>query len=473
MGTTNSSEKKSGNSAGAGSRGHPDNKPNSKNAPPQQQQPASTPKAQPKPLVIPAQQQSSTQPQTPRTAATTPQQPPTPKTPTSPPTPTANKPTPFANSAPAPPTEKAGKHDGGDEYRGAKFRETMTVEDFELLKVVGKGSFGKVMQVKKKDTGEIYAMKVLKKNVLVARKQVAHTQTERRVLEEIDHPFIVSLRFAFQTQDKLYMILDYFTGGELFFHLKSTGRFEESRAKFYAAQIVSSLECLHKHTIVYRDLKPENVLLDEDGNIKLTDFGLSKESVTGTALTHTFCGTPEYLAPEVIQSQGYGQAVDWWSLGTLLYEMLTGLPPFYNENLHVMYERILRQKLTFPNYLSDEAKDFLTGLLDRNPKTRLGGGDTDAVDVKKHPFFADINWDKLIRKEIKPPFKPQTTDGKTDTTYVDDEFKQETPKDTPVIASTLRSKVNFPDFTFAGGGGEMGTTPVGGETLLFGNGGGR
>lgn len=339
-----------------------------------------------------------------------------------------------------------------DMYSGARFNSTLHVDDFELLTVVGKGSFGKVMQVRKKDSGKIFAMKVLKKAQLIARKQVAHTQTERRVLEEIDHPFIVSLRFAFQTPDKLYMVLDYFNGGELFYHLKNSGRFPEERARFYAAEIVSALECLHKSNIVYRDLKPENVLLDDEGHIKLTDFGLSKESISSDVLTHTFCGTPEYLAPEVIHGTGYNQAVDWWSLGTLLYEMLTGLPPFYNENLHVMYEKIIRAKLTFPSYLSPNAKSFLAGLLDRNPKERLGGGPNEAEDVKKHPFFEGLDWDKLCKKEIPPPFKPQMTNGKMDTTYIDAEFKDETPKDTPVVTSTLHrpsKMLNFPDFTYS------------------------
>jgi len=191
------------------------------------------------------------------------------------------------------------------------------------------------------------------------------------------------------------------------------------------------------------------VLLDEDGHIRLTDFGLSKESISGNVLTHTFCGTPEYLAPEVIHGTGYSQAVDWWSLGTLSYEMLTGLPPFYNENLHVMYEKIIRAKLTFPPYLSANAKSFLTALLERNPKQRLGGGDNDAVDVKKHPFFENLDWAKLMKKDVTPPFKPTVTEGALDTTNIDDEFKQETPRDSPVMPSTLQSKVNFPNFTYS------------------------
>ena len=185
----------------------------------------------------------------------------------------------------------------GQDSFGETFRSTTTslsVDDFDLLKVIGKGSFGKVMQVRKRDNGKIYAMKVLKKEQLIARKQVAHTKTERKVLEEIHSPFIVALRYAFQTENKLYMILDYFTGGELFFHLKAEGRFSEERARFYAAEIVLALDILHQHTIAYRDLKPENVLLDTEGHVRLTDFGLSKEGITKTNLTHTFCGTPEY-----------------------------------------------------------------------------------------------------------------------------------------------------------------------------------
>jgi len=337
----------------------------------------------------------------------------------------------------------------GTGRNGVKLNPSLKPEDFELLQVVGKGSFGKVFQVRKKDTGQIYAMKVLKKEVLLKRKQVVHTQTERRILEGITHPFLVSLRFAFQTEDKLYMILDYFTGGELFFHLKSSGRFSEELARFYTAELTLALECLHKNTIVYRDIKPENVLLDEEGHIRLTDFGLSKESITGDTLTHTFCGTPEYLAPEVIHGAGYNKAVDWWSLGTLLYEMITGLPPFFNTNVHVMYEKIMRAPLTFPAYVSPEAQSLLTGLLQRNPAQRIGGGSRDAEELKEHPFFASINWTALENKEITPPFRPFTKDGATDTSNIDEEFKREAPTDTPMQPSALKSRVNFPDFSYA------------------------
>jgi len=334
-------------------------------------------------------------------------------------------------------------------FSNKKLGSGLTVDDFELLKVIGKGSFGKVMQVRKKDSKKIYAMKVLKKSTLVKRKQVAHTQTERKVMEEIDNPFIVGLRFAFQTSEKLYMVLDYFTGGELFFHLKNGGKFSEDRARFYAAEIAVALQGLHDHQIVYRDLKPENVLLDENGHIRLTDFGLSKEGITATKLTHTFCGTPEYLAPEVIHGQGYGTPVDWWSLGTLLFEMLTGLPPFYNQNLHAMYERIIRGKVAYPPDMSEKAQSLLNGLLEKNPKQRLGsnGG---LAEIKKHPFFAGLDFDKLTKKQIAPPFKPESKEGKLDVVNVDDEFKKETPKDTPVLVSTLKTQVDFPDFTYRG-----------------------
>lgn len=330
---------------------------------------------------------------------------------------------------------------------GSAMNTAVTMDDFDIIAVVGKGSYGKVMQVKKKDTGKVYAMKVLKKQMLVARKQVTHTQTERKVLELIDHPFLVSLRFAFQTPQKLYMVLDYFNGGELFFHLKHGGKFTEERAKFYAAEITLALQCLHENGIIYRDLKPENVLLDDDGHIRLTDFGLSKESIQGDELTHTFCGTPEYLAPEVIQGSWYSKPVDWWSMGTLLYEMLTGWPPFYNENLHVMYEKITRAPLTFPNDMSNEAKSLLTGLLHRDPRRRLGSN-KGMEDFANHPFFADINWHHLYEKKIPPPFVPTTSNGAASMDNVDDEFKEEAPQDTPATRSEI-TDINFQDFSFA------------------------
>eukprot|EP01105_Mastigella_eilhardi_P009139 TRINITY_DN2173_c0_g1_i4.p1 TRINITY_DN2173_c0_g1~~TRINITY_DN2173_c0_g1_i4.p1 ORF type:complete len:381 (-),score=98.71 TRINITY_DN2173_c0_g1_i4:720-1793(-) len=219
-------------------------------------------------------------------------------------------------------------------------KQKVCADDFQLMKVVGKGSFGKVLQVRKKDDGRIYAMKILKKANIVARKQVAHTLSEKLIMQQINHPFIVKLYFAFQTEDKLYMIMDFINGGELFYHLKKEGKFSESRVKLYAAEITMALKHLHEHDIVYRDLKPENILIDYEGHIKITDFGLSKQ-VAQEGSTSTFCGTPEYLAPEVLKGQSHSFPVDWWSLGTLVYEMLTGLPPFYSSNHHQMYQRIL------------------------------------------------------------------------------------------------------------------------------------
>jgi len=326
-------------------------------------------------------------------------------------------------------------------------------DDFELLTVIGKGSFGKVMQVKKKDDGKIYAMKVLRKEAIIARKQVAHTKAEKSILQKIQHPFIVKLNYAFQTKDKLYMILDFVNGGELFYHLKKEGRFPENRVKFYAAQIACAIAHLHSLGVVYRDLKPENILLDFEGNICITDFGLSKE-IKEAEGTHTFCGTPEYLAPEVLKGQGHGIAVDWWSLGTLIYEMLTGLPPFYSQNINIMYQKILNGELRFPSYVSPEAQSLLEGLLTRDVDKRLGstasGG---AANVRKHPFFKDIDWDKMERKELEPPFKPKVKNA-TEVTQIDTVFTQEKPSDSLVensLSDTMARENNFDGFTYVGG----------------------
>ena len=283
----------------------------------------------------------------------------------------------------------------------------VTVKDFELLKVVGRGNFGKVMQVRKIDTQRIYAMKVLRKDSVIAADAVKHTLSESSVLRRINHPFIVNLKYAFQTKDKLYMILDYLNGGELFFHLSNVDRFPESRAKMYAAEIVLALGYLHENQIVYRDLKPENLLLDMQGHVCVTDFGLVKEGLPYGQLTYTFCGSPEYLAPEILQAKGYGRAVDWWALGTFLYEMLEGLPPFYDDDISVMNCKILTQPLYFhPDHFSKESKDLLKGLLERDPNKRLGSSREGAEEIKRHPFFRDIDWDMLYHRKVEPEFKP-------------------------------------------------------------------
>ena len=228
-----------------------------------------------------------------------------------------------------------------------------------------------------------------------------------RILEKIDHPFIVNLRYAFQTQKKLYMVLEYVCGGDLFQHLSLVEVLSEERARFYAAEIYLALAFLHSHSIVYRDLKPENVLIDLEGHVKLTDFGLAKElqhkEHDEKECTKTFCGTDEYLAPELILRQSYGETVDWWALGILLYEMLTGWPPWSEDNRKILFDKILTEQLplSHPN-LSADAKDLLRKMLRKRPEDRIK-----PADVKKHPFFATMNFDKLLAKEIPPPFKPE------------------------------------------------------------------
>ena len=247
------------------------------------------------------------------------------------------------------------------------------------------------------------------------------------------------------------MILDYLNGGELFFHLSNVDRFSESRAKMYAAEIVLALGYLHENQIIYRDLKPENLLLDMQGHVCLTDFGLVKEGLPFGQMTYTFCGSPEYLAPEILQAKGYGRAVDWWALGTFLYEMLEGLPPFYDDDISVMNCKILTQPLYFhPDHFSKEAKDILRGLLERDPSKRLGSSREGAEELKRHPFFRDIDWDMLYHRKVEPEFKPHLACA-TDTKYFDEEFTSQTPKDSYVEAKPLSeaSQLAFNGFSYA------------------------
>lgn len=304
----------------------------------------------------------------------------------------------------------------------------LTIDDFDLLKVIGKGSFGKVMQVIKKDTKQIYALKTLRKQHIVSRMEVVHTLAERTVLARVSNPFIVPLKFSFQSPEKLYLVLAFINGGELFWHLQREGKFPMDRSRFYIAELLTALESLHELDVIYRDLKPENILLDYQGHIALCDFGLCKLNMKNNDKTNTFCGTPEYLAPELLLNQGYTRSVDWWTLGTLLYEMLTGLPPFYDDDVPTMYRRILQDPLKFPSSLErTDAKDLLVKLLQKDPKLRLN----DALEIKAHPFFKDIDWQKLLNKNYLPPFKPNV-ENLLDTSNFDQDFTNEKPQDSVV-----------------------------------------
>ncbi|OAP60088.1 hypothetical protein AYL99_05090 [Fonsecaea erecta] len=320
---------------------------------------------------------------------------------------------------------------------------SLKIDDFELLKVVGRGSFGKVMQVMKKDTGRIYALKTIRKAHIISRSEVAHTLAERSVLAQINNPFITPLKFSFQSPDKLYFVLAFVNGGELFHHLQKEQRFDINRSRFYTAELLCALECLHGFKVIYRDLKPENILLDYTGHIALCDFGLCKLDMKDEDRTNTFCGTPEYLAPELLLGHGYTKTVDWWTLGVLLYEMLTGLPPFYDENTNEMYRKILQEPLHFPGpeIVPAAAKDLLQKLLDRNPERRLGAGG--AAEIKAHHFFAGIDWRKLLQRKYEPSFKPNVVDAR-DTENFDKEFTSEVPKDSyvegPVLSQTMQQQ---------------------------------
>lgn len=331
----------------------------------------------------------------------------------------------------------------------------MTIADFDLLKVLGKGSFGKVMLVRRK--GKLYALKSLRKAKLVQRHQLGHTATERTVLQEIHCPFLVHLCYAFQTVEKLYMVLDYVGGGELFFWLKKEKRFSENRCRLYAAEISIALECMHQANIVYRDLKPENVLLDSAGHVKLTDFGLAKSgvySMNGTRGTMTFCGTPEYLAPEILHNKGHGKAVDWWALGTLMYEMMVGLPPFYDQNTQKMYTKILLDPLLFPKaanrQLLPETREMLAMFLDRKIATRLGSNGVDD-EFKSIAFFKPLHFDLVERREYMPEFKPPANINDCDVSNFDEEFTRETAADSLVtsrMTNTMEEKSVFQGFTY-------------------------
>ncbi|EEA27131.1 hypothetical protein EYB25_001863 [Talaromyces marneffei] len=290
----------------------------------------------------------------------------------------------------------------------------MTSRDFEQLMCLGKGTFGTVLLVRHKPTGRLYAQKQFRKaSITVHRKLVEQTKTERMILESVNrHPFVVKLFYAFQDHEKLYLILEYAQGGELFTHLAAERMFSEDTAAFYMAEMVLALEHLHQTVgVVYRDLKPENCLLDSEGHLLLTDFGLSKVAVNDDDRCNSSLGTIEYMAPEVILGKPYGKACDWWSLGALGYDLLTGSPPFKANNHAKIQEKIVKQKLSLPYYLGPDAKDLLIRLLRKEPHKRLGYHMPKDLDtIKKHRFFRKIDWKALARRELEAPIQPLITD---------------------------------------------------------------
>ena len=288
----------------------------------------------------------------------------------------------------------------------------ISLKDFTTLKILGKGSYGKVYLVKNINTNKIYAMKILDKQFLLEKNQITHTKTERIALEKLKHPFIVKLNYAFQDFKNLYFITEFLQGGELFYHLRKKSGFKEKAVKFYMSQVLLALEFMHDNNYIYRDLKPENIMIDKQGNIKLTDFGLSK-ILKPNETTYTLCGTAEYLAPEIIFGKGYDKTCDWFSFGVVIFELFCGYHPFGRKNKKIDPTIYLR-KTYIPEKVGKKAKDLIEKLFVSNPKNRLGYKSAD--EIKNHPFFKDIDFKKVLNKEYKPPFIPQL-DNETDLKY--------------------------------------------------------
>jgi serine/threonine protein kinase len=323
------------------------------------------------------------------------------------------------------------------------------LEDFKVIRTLGRGSFGKVVMVQYKDSQSYYAMKILKKDLVKQTNQIFHTKTEREILEKISHPFIVRLQYAFQSPEKLYIVTDFMQGGELFYHLRKEGYFNDLKTKFYICEIILAIEHLHKQNIIYRDLKPENILLDSDGHIKLTDFGLSKivlEYSDPNSRTYTICGTPEYLAPEILSGSGYDKNVDWWSLGAVMYEMYVGYSPYKENKYKLDLENYLRPIPHHKN-LSIKAYDLINNLLQNHVSRRLGTL-KDAEEVKQHEYFSGINWKNILEKKVKPPFKPMIR-SKADVSNFDRMFTEEDPNSSKGSLFPTHNKNDvYENFTF-------------------------
>uniref|UniRef100_A0A8C4IG05 Protein kinase C n=1 Tax=Dicentrarchus labrax TaxID=13489 RepID=A0A8C4IG05_DICLA len=327
-----------------------------------------------------------------------------------------------------------------------------SLKDFNFIKVLGKGSFGKVMLAELKGTEEVYAVKVLKKDVILQDDDVDCTMTEKRILALARrHPYLTQLYCCFQTRDRLFFVMEYVNGGDLMFQIQRSRKFDESRSRFYAAEVTSALMFLHRNGVIYRDLKLDNILLDAEGHCKLADFGMCKEGIMNGVTTTTFCGTPDYIAPEILQELEYGASVDWWALGVLMYEMMAGQPPFEADNEDDLFESILHDDVLYPVWLSKEAVSILRAFMTKNPAKRLGCVVSQGCEeaIKTHAFFREIDWVLLEQRKVKPPFKPRIK-TKRDVNNFDQDFTKEDPVLTPTDEAIIRqiNQEEFKDFSY-------------------------
>ncbi|XP_070853922.1 putative protein kinase C delta type homolog isoform X5 [Drosophila suzukii] len=325
-----------------------------------------------------------------------------------------------------------------------------SVDDFHFLAVLGKGSFGKVLLAELRDTTYYYAIKCLKKDVVLEDDDVDSTLIERKVLAlGTKHPYLCHLFCTFQTESHLFFVMEYLNGGDLMFHIQESGRFSEERARFYGAEIISGLKFLHKKGIIYRDLKLDNVLLDYEGHVRIADFGMCKLQIYLDKTADSFCGTPDYMAPEIIKGEKYNQNVDWWSFGVLLYEMLIGQSPFSGCDEDELFWSICNEIPWFPVYISAEATGILKGLLEKDYTKRIGSQYSPAGDIADHIFFRPIDWGLLEKRQIEPPFKPQVKHP-LDTQYFDRVFTRERVRLTPIDKEILASmdQKQFHGFTY-------------------------
>uniref|UniRef100_A0A8B9RRH9 Protein kinase C delta n=3 Tax=Accipitrinae TaxID=8955 RepID=A0A8B9RRH9_9AVES len=303
-------------------------------------------------------------------------------------------------------------------------RRKFNIDSFVFHKVLGKGSFGKVLLAELKGKNEFFAIKALKKDVVLIDDDVECTMVEKRVLALAwENPFLTHLYCTFQTKDHLFFVMEFLNGGDLMFHIQDKGRFDLYRATFYGAEILCGLQFLHSKGIIYRDLKLDNVMLDKEGHIKIADFGMCKENVAGENKASTFCGTPDYIAPEILQGLRYTFSVDWWSFGVLLYEMLIGQSPFHGDDEDELFESIRVDTPHYPRWITKESKDILEKLFERDPTRRLGV----TGNIRDHPFFKTINWTALEKREVDPPFRPKVKSA-SDYNNFDREFLSEKPK---------------------------------------------